>query len=108
MEGVEVLVGLGLSGRQARVYLATFKLGRKNMVRGISNLLKLIEQKIANKCKLNRFIAKRSVWACSCGYSIPEEDAVLSGDAWSSQVVHFQCPRCGKVKAQFVNHEHGR
>jgi sugar-specific transcriptional regulator TrmB len=43
--GVEVLVGLGLSGRQARVYLATLKLGG-GKVQAIAELSKVSRQEI--------------------------------------------------------------
>jgi sugar-specific transcriptional regulator TrmB len=45
LEGVEVLVGLGLSGRQARVYLATLKLG-EGKVQAIAELSGVHRQEI--------------------------------------------------------------
>jgi hypothetical protein len=79
-------VGLGLSGRQVRVYLATLKWC----------------DKIAIKRALSR-VAKRSVWICSCGYTVPKKGAVLSGENSYSQGFHVHCPNCGRVIAQFVD-----
>lgn len=52
---------------------------------------------------LSRVIAKRSVWVCSCGYTVPKKAAVLSGYASCSQGFHVHYPKCGKVIAQFVH-----
>jgi hypothetical protein len=52
---------------------------------------------------LHRVFAMRSVWVCSCGYVIPKNGAILSGDDWCSQGFHVHCPRCGRVVVQFVD-----
>jgi hypothetical protein len=52
---------------------------------------------------LHRVFARQSVWVCSCGYTVSNQDAVLSGDDWCSQGFHVHCPRCGRVIAQFVD-----